>query len=71
MCYNYWWPHAAYLMIVGRQLMLGIFDVNGLATLASVSDREMPAWAAFSAWRTEIHIHVQMDKGAYAILLIN
>ena len=36
---------------IGMQLMLGIFDVNGLATLASVSDKETPAWAAFRALR--------------------
>jgi len=29
--------------------MLGIFEVNGEATEASVSDSDMPAWAAFSA----------------------
>ena len=37
------------LMTVGTQLILGVRDVNGLATLASASLSEMPAWAALRA----------------------
>ena len=36
-------------MTVGTQLMLGILEVNGLATLASASLSDIPAWAAFNA----------------------
>ena len=48
-------PHThthihAYLSTLGTQVMLGTLEVNGEATLASVSDREMPAWAIFRAW---------------------
>lgn len=32
-----------HLMTLGMQLMLGILEVNGLAILASVSDRDTPA----------------------------
>ena len=35
----------------GTQLILGVLEVNGLATLASASDSEIPAWAALRAWR--------------------
>jgi len=33
----------------GTQVMLGSLDVNGAATEDSVSEREIPAWAAFRA----------------------
>lgn len=36
-------------MSVGTHSMLGCLEVNGDATEASASDREIPAWAAFSA----------------------
>ena len=36
-------------MRFGTQEMLACFEVNGEATEASASDREIPAWAAFSA----------------------
>lgn len=32
--------------------MLGIWEVKGEATEASCSEREMPAWAIFRAWKT-------------------
>jgi len=31
------------------QVISGVLEVKGEATLASVSDREIPAWAAFNA----------------------
>ena len=37
------------LIMVVTQLMLGCFDVNGDATLASVSLNDMPACAVFNA----------------------
>lgn len=40
-------------MRTGTQEMLGVLEVKGEATLASVSDREIPAWAAFRAWEEE------------------
>lgn len=36
-------------MSVGTHSMLGCLEVNGEATEASASEREIPAWAAFSA----------------------
>ncbi len=33
--------------------MFRVLEVNGLATLASVSDRDIPAWAALRALRME------------------
>ena len=42
---------VTHLMMMGTQEMLGIFEVKGEATLASVSDREIPAWAVFRACR--------------------
>lgn len=36
-------------MSVGTHSILAFLDVNGLATEASVFDREMPAFAAFNA----------------------
>lgn len=41
----------ANLMTMGTQVMLGSLEVKGEATLASVSDREIPVWAVFSACR--------------------
>lgn len=35
------------LITVGTQLMSVIWDVNGLATEASASDKLIPAWAAW------------------------
>ena len=35
--------------MVVTQLMFGCFDVNGDATLASVSLSDIPAWAVFKA----------------------
>ena len=35
--------HMAYRITVGTQDMFGVFDVNGDATDASASDREIPA----------------------------
>ena len=32
------------------QVMLGTLEVKGEATLASASERDIPAWAAFRAW---------------------
>ena len=40
-------------MTFGTQVMLGTLEVKGEATLASVSEREIPAWADFRAWREE------------------
>ena len=40
---------VTYLMTVGTQVMLASLDVNGEATDASASEREMPACAVFSA----------------------
>jgi hypothetical protein len=40
-----------HLMTFGTQVMFASLEVKGEATLASVSEREIPAWAAFSAWR--------------------
>ena len=34
---------VSYLMSKGTQVILGVLDVKGLATLASVSDSEIPA----------------------------
>ena len=39
----------AYLMTFGTQVMLASLEVKGDATLASVSERDIPAWAAFKA----------------------
>lgn len=36
-------------MIVGTHSIVGVLDVNGLATDASAVERDMPAWAAFNA----------------------
>ena len=36
-------------MTVGTHVMLAVFDVNGDATDASASDREIPACAVFRA----------------------
>jgi hypothetical protein len=36
-------------MTLGTQVMLGFLEVNGAATDASASDKEIPAWAAFNA----------------------
>ena len=36
-------------MSAGTQEMSGVFEVNGAATLASASDNEIPAFAAFKA----------------------
>ena len=38
------------MISLGTQVMLGTLEVKGEATLASASDREMPAWAVFRAW---------------------
>ena len=35
------------------QVMLGTLEVKGEATLASASERDIPAWAAFRAWGRE------------------
>ena len=37
-------------MTFGTQEMLGTLEVKGEAILASVSEREIPAWADFRAW---------------------
>ena len=37
-------------MTLGTQVMFASLEVKGEATLASVSEREIPAWAAFNAW---------------------
>ena len=42
------------MMTLGTQVILGTLEVKGAATLASASDKEMPAWAAFNAWRPEM-----------------
>ena len=36
-------------MTVGTQVIFGVLEVNGDATEASASDKEIPAWAAFKA----------------------
>ena len=41
--------HNSYRMRVGTQVILGSLEVKGEATDASASDREIPAWAVFSA----------------------
>ena len=43
-----------YLITFGTHVMLASFEVKGDATLASVSERDMPAWAAFNAWEEEM-----------------
>ncbi len=39
-----------YLISLGTHVMSGILEVKGEATLASVSDSEIPACAAFNAY---------------------
>ena len=41
--------HHANLMTFGTHVMLASLEVKGEATLASVSERDIPAWAAFKA----------------------
>ncbi len=36
-------------MMVGTHSIVGVLDVNGLATDASAVDNDIPAWAAFNA----------------------
>ncbi len=39
----------SYRMMVGTHSIVGVLDVNGLATDASAVDSDIPAWAAFNA----------------------
>ena len=49
------------MMTLGTQVILGTLEVKGEATLASASDRDMPAWAAFRAWGPHTHSHWSHD----------
>lgn len=43
--------HLPSVINVGTQVMSGTVDVNGAAIDASATDREIPMWAAFRAFK--------------------
>lgn len=47
---------SLYLMRCGTHEMSGVREVNGEATEASSSEREIPVWALFKAWQQRMHI---------------
>ena len=57
------------MMTLGTQVMLGTLEVKGEATLASASDRDMPAWAAFRAWGPEALHHWSHDPYTYPTII--
>ena len=52
-------------MTLGTQVMFASLEVKGEATLASVSEREIPAWAAFNAWGREVKLLKLNDDTHY------
>lgn len=51
-----WWKASTYLIRWGTHSMFGVLEVKGEATDASCSDKEMPTWAIFKAWKQRVSL---------------
>lgn len=63
-----WWIVLTYLISWGTHSMFGVLEVKGEATDASCSDKEMPTWAIFKAWKQRVslwfmHTHIHLSWG--------